>query len=185
MKHFLKIAQNVDVMPLLLALQQKPHLWDRDTLRTTHAHSPHTQVHDIWLRFNRIEEGHEAAVLDQHESLCYPAWYELPQARQIIMATMASVQGIRLGRVILTRLDPGKKIDPHVDSGDHAAYYERYHVVLKCPLGAIFRAEDEEVQMRPGEVWHFNNAVEHEVWNYGDDDRLVMIVDIAHEKPLC
>jgi len=182
MKNFLKIAEGVDVMPLLAALARQPDLWNQNLLRTTHPNSPHTQVDDIWLRFNDLKAyeatGDAAHVMDQHESVNYPAFHALPQARALIFALMARVEGERLGRCIITKLKPGAVIEPHVDSGDHAAYFERYHIVLQSLPGSVFNAGDESVQMRAGEVWWFDNASEHSVINNSADDRIHLIVDI-------
>ncbi len=186
MRNFLKIADAVDVVPLLLALSQKQHLWDQNTLRTAHDATPHKQVSDIWLRFNDLElyrqTGDASSVIDQHESINYPALAELPQARTLIFNLMAYVQGERLGRCIITRLAPGCRIDPHEDGGDHAAYYERYHIALQSNPDVLFRCGDEMVQMMPGQVWWFDNSVEHEVINNGTDDRIHLIVDIRASK---
>jgi quercetin dioxygenase-like cupin family protein len=182
LRNFLKIAEGVDVMPLLSALARSPELWNQNLLRTTHQSSPHTQVDDIWLRFNDLKTYEETAdpahVMDQHESINYPAFYALPQARALIFALMARVEGERLGRCIITKLKPGAVIDPHVDSGDHAAYFERYHIVLQSLPGSVFHAGGETVQMRVGEVWWFDNSSMHSVINNSADDRIHLIVDI-------
>lgn len=199
MRHFHLLAEGVNVAPLLDAVVRQKELWNQYTLRTTHPHSPHTQVDDIWLRFNDLtpylkhKEGVEAGggeydmnavagVLDEHESICYPAWFKLPGAQQIIFDLMRRVEGVRLGRVLITRLAPGNVIAPHVDGGSHAEYYERYHVLLKNRPGSIFRCGVEKLYMKPGEVWWFDNGVEHEVYNHSDDDRITMIVDIRSVK---
>lgn len=183
MRNFQLIASNVDVVPLLLELNTHPKLWNQNLLRTTFENSPHREVDDIWLRFQDLAlyEDKEL-IMDAHESVNYPAMKELPAARKLVFDLMARVQGERLGRVLITRLSPGKRVYSHVDSGDHASYYERFHVVLQCPPGALFRAEDETVQMVPGQVWWFNNAAEHEVVNTSNDDRIVLIVDIKTSK---
>jgi len=179
MRNFHKIGNGIDTLPLLHSLMRQKNLWNQNKLRTTHEGSPHTAVEDIWLRFNDLAlVSTREEVLDQHESICYPAWDSLPQAHEIIFNLMRYVQGIRLGRVIITRLAPGKKIDSHVDSGDHAEYFQRYHVTLQNSPGSIFRAGDEEVFMQPGEVWWFDNQQEHEVVNNSFQDRITMIVDI-------
>jgi Aspartyl/Asparaginyl beta-hydroxylase len=183
MRNFLKIAEGLHVMPLLLALQRNPQLWNQYTLRTTHPGTPHAEVEDIWLRFNDVREyertGDPASIIDGHESVWYEAIHALPQARQHIFGIMGLVEGERLGRVLITKLGPGKRITPHVDGGDHAAYYERFHLMLYCPPEALFRAGDELVYMAPGDLWWFQNAAEHEVWNDSQtEDRITMIVDI-------
>lgn len=181
MKNFLRIADGVDVVPLLMALKANPLLWDQNTLRTDHEGTPHTEVSDIWLRFNAMEDG-VATVMDEHESVNYPAFFQLTPARQIIFGLMSRVQGERLGRCLITLLPPGAKIDPHVDGGEHAAYYERYHVVLQSLPGTVFRAGDESVHMNPGEIWWFDNQQEHEVINNSADDRIHMIIDIRTSR---
>lgn len=176
MKYFQKIG-DVDPLPLLHALQRQPELWDQNTLRTTHPMSPHTQAHDIWLRFNHLKDDIATAIEDK-ECFNYPAWQALPQARPIIFDLMRRVEGEQLGRCLITRLAPSKKIDPHEDMGTPAYWYDRYHIMLQNSPGSMFRCGDESVFMRPGEVWWFENRENHEVINNGVDDRITMIVDI-------
>lgn len=181
MRNFQKIG-DVDVQALLHQVQRKPELWNENKLRTTHPNTPHAEVEDIWLRFNDLKTFNEtqnpADVIDQHESVNYPAYFSLTPAKPIIMNLMRAVEGERLGRIIITRLSPGKRITPHVDSGDHAAYYDRYHVTLQNFPGSNFKCGNEQVYMKQGEVWWFNNSIEHSVENNSVDDRITMIVDI-------
>lgn len=177
MKNFLKIADGVDVVPLQVALAAKPFLWNEHTLRTSHPGSAHFEADDIWLRFNRLDEDKTKVVND---IICfdYPAMLHLPQARTLVYQLMARVEGEQLGRAIITRLRPGERITPHEDQGAPATWYERFHIAIHSLPGAIFRAGDETVQMKTGEVWWFDNTVEHEVINNGADDRITLIVDI-------
>ncbi len=108
----------------------------------------------------------------------YPAFAALPQARPLICDLMRLVEGERLGRVVVTRLAPGKAITPHADEDAHASYYDRYHIALQVLPGVIFRCGDEAAPMMTGEVWWFNNASVHEVMNESNDDRITLIVDI-------
>ena len=182
MQHFYRIAAGCATDLLCAALWRQPALWNQYTLRTTHPEAPHKDVSDIWLRFQdltRFEQtGNAASLIDEHESINYPAWYALPQAWPLIFDLMRYVQGERLGRVLLTRLPPGGHITAHVDGGAHAAYYDRYHLVLQSAEPCSFRTGDEVVHMAPGECWWFNNAVEHEVLNTSAIDRIHLIVDI-------
>lgn len=186
MQNFQQLASGVDIIPLLHAITRQKELWDTCKLRTTHTNSPHTEVNDILLRFIDMEVDKKTLspgyVLDQHESINYPAFYRLPEARPIIYDLMRRVEGQRLGRTIITRLAPGKRIAPHIDSGDHAAYYDRYHCILQNQPGSLFRAGDETVCMKAGEVWWFDNSIEHEVVNNSTDDRLTLIIDIRTSK---
>lgn len=177
MRNFYRMAQGLDVTGLVVALHAKPHLWNRNTLRRDTAEL--SECDDIWLRFPT-----EAACIEQglgtFECVNYPAWAELPQVRPIIFGLMRQVEGERLGPVMITRLAPGKRIYPHDDGEAHTSYYRRHQIALHSLPGVMFRAGDEVVNMQTGDIWWFNNAVEHEVVNNSPDDRLAMIVDIKN-----
>ncbi len=176
MRNFQLIAAGVDVTPLLHAVMRRPELWNKNRLRTTYRETPHADADDIWLWFNEADD--ETTVIDDKDTVPYPAWQALPQARPIVFDLMHRVGGARLGRVLITRLAPGKSIAPHADGGAPAEYYSRYQVALQSLPGCLFTAGGETVTFRPGEVWYFDNRVTHSVANNSADDRIVMIVDI-------
>lgn len=173
MRHFLRIADSVDVAPILCALAIQPELWNANDLRTTFPGSPHAEVDDIWLMFNRTDGD----VANDIQVYPYPAWSLIP-ARDVVLNLMRRVNGTQLGRVIVTRLPPGKTIPQHVDQGAPAEFYSRYHIVLQSNAGCVARPGDEGVQFAAGEVWWFDNRAEHSVVNNSNDDRIVIIVDI-------
>lgn len=177
MKNFYRLAEGMDIVPLMSALKANPGLWNENTLRTEHPGTAHSDVSDIWLRFNAIGDDVQD-VVDDRESINYPAMYHLPEAQQFIFWLMARVKGERVGRCMITELTPGRRIMPHVDGGAPAEYYERYHVVLSGQKGCVFRSGDEQVTMLTGEVWWFDNEKEHEVINNSADDRIHLIIDI-------
>lgn len=185
MRNFHKLAEGMVFGPIVHALARQPELWDQETLRTTHPATPHSQVSDILVRFNDLakwkEAGDAASLLDGHESIWFPAASKLP-VRPLLFDLMRSVEGERLGRVIITRLAPGCTITPHIDSGEHAAYYTRYQCALQSLPGVVFRCGAEQVSMRTGDIWYFDNRVEHEVVNNSADDRLALIVDVRHSS---
>jgi hypothetical protein len=183
MNNFQLLARNVDVMPLLHQLQVKKYLWNENTLRTKHPGTAHSQVSDIWVLFNELPKDEKDLfqnlnIVDDKEAIPYRAWSELPAIRSIIFGLMRQVEATRLGRVIITKLPPGKTITPHVDQGAPATYYERYQVILQSLPGCIFKIGNEEVQFSSGEIWHIDNKVEHSVINHSADDRIAMIVDL-------
>lgn len=180
MKNFLQIGAGLDVIPLLLALQNHPELWNADRVRSTFDESPHSEVDDILLRFSDTKSADVG-----NQLLCYsmPAMAILPQARPLIYWLMARVEGDLLGRVMITKLAPGKRIYPHSDTlGLYANTMNRFHIPLQAGPGCIFRAGDEQVTMRPGDAWDFNAHAEHSVTNNSADDRIHLIVDIRVAK---
>lgn len=180
MKNFLKLANNVDVMQIMIELQRNVDLWNENNLRTKHPLTAHSEVSDIWVWFNEVPKDANK-IIDDKDVIPYRAWKELPAIRPLIFALMRQVEAIRLGRVIITKLPPGGKITPHIDGGAPAEYYQRYQVALQCLPGNVFKCGQEEVSFKTGEVWQINNRVLHSVINNSEDDRIVMIVDMRSE----
>lgn len=191
MRHFQKIA-DIDPVPLLHAVMRQPGLWnDPASTRTRHPMSLHQNIDDIVLRYNEFGDGND--LLDKVSSsvacVNYPAFSALPQAQPIVFWLMARVAGEHLGRVFISRMGPGMTVPRHSDRippaeaafpdrVPPAVYYERYQVALKSAPGVLFRAGGEEVHMAAGEVWWFNNCIEHEVVNNSREDRISLVVDI-------
>lgn len=185
MKNFQLIAERVNVMPLMHAVQRAPHLWNQNKWRTSYEGTPHADVSDIWLRYS----GHEATkdlsntapVLQDVRPIWYPAWEKLPEARPLVFDLMRAVGAYELGRLLITKIPPGGQIMPHCDAD--GAYTDtadghRYHVVLQGLPGSLFGCEDETVNMRTGEVWFFNHRGKHWVKNNSADDRIHLLVDL-------
>ncbi len=172
MRFFHKIGEGLDVFPVVHALQRQPELWNEHPIRTTHPGTAHAQVDDILVFFNDCSTPETVA--DDRDVIPYPAWERLPQLRPIVFNLMRAVEGVRLGRVIISRLAPGHEITPHAP----ADWFERYQIALQSLPGVIFRAGDEQVQMKTGDCWWFDNKQEHQVVNNSADDRISLIVDV-------
>lgn len=176
MQYFLKIAENVDVLPLLLALKAKPFLWNQIKTRK-YENSPHKAADDVVLWFANLDQDFNNLVEDIQTHPC-DAWHELPQARPIVFDLMRRVEGTQLGRVAIVRLPSGEKIEEHKDHGLPAHFYKRFHISLQCNEGCYFIIEDEKVNFKSGDVWMIDQLSTHSVVNDSNDDRIVMIVDI-------
>jgi hypothetical protein len=50
-----------------------------------------------------------SGVINDVQVIPYPAWQLLPQLRPIIFDLMRRVEAVQLGRVLITRLAPGKR----------------------------------------------------------------------------
>lgn len=172
MRYFYNIAQGVLVMPLMAQLARMPLMWNADEMRTTFEGTPHAEVDDILLRFG-APDGDDLEATDRQEIK------DLRGAKEMALQVMGLVGGSRLGRVVITRLAPGKQILPHADTmGDYCKYYTRYHVVLQGLSGSMFGCGDEVVNMKTGEIWWFQASAEHWLKNNSADDRVHMLVDV-------
>jgi hypothetical protein len=191
MRNFLRIATGVNITPLMLAISRQPDLWTEDTFLRHYPQGPFGMVDSIMLRFPEklvltgknaekkvaLYKANKLAGHDQHESIDYPAYAKLPEARDIVMNVFAAVRGERLGRVMINRIAPGGVIYPHEDTPEHTSYYSRFHVVLQSGPGVKFRAGDEWATWEAGSAFWFNNAREHEVINESAEDRIHMVID--------
>lgn len=176
MRYFYKLSEGLQVLPVMAAIARQPELWNTDNCRKTFDDSPHTQVHDMLLRFG-LKDG------DDLEAVDTPLMSKLPNAKATALTIMQVVGGSRLGRVVVTKLEPGKKISPHSDvKGEYSKYYTRYHLVLQGMPGSLFNCGDETVQMMTGELWWFNASAEHSVINNSRDDRVHMLIDVRIDK---
>lgn len=180
MQHFLKICDGINVEPLSLLLKQKPYLWDANTERKKPG-SPHVAMSDIWVRYNDDTEAKKTGDYSTFNNLHYPIWYpcinDIPMVRQIALGLMNKMGATHLGGVLITKIPPGGHIKPHVDGDWHANFYNcKLYVPLQSNQCCVNRCEEEYVVMQSGECWYFNNLVEHEVRNGGNDDRITLII---------
>lgn len=186
MKFFQKLSYKVDVQALNAALAAHPELWDRHTARKTAPGSPHSGMSDIWVRYNDIAPfataGDFRGFHDAHVPVWYDAWMkhrDVQEAmRPIIFGLMSHVQGEMLGGVLITRIPDGNDIDPHTDHGWHVEYYDKFYVSLASAPGAEFWCGDEMINPEVGDIYHFDNRLEHWVTNRSGQDRITLIVCI-------
>jgi hypothetical protein len=171
MRYFHRLAENIPaVLPIMHAVMRQPELWNTDKTRTGIPNGPHGQASDIILRFGERDLGSLQA-WDREAMKCVPG------AKTLALDIMRIVGGSQLGRVMITKLEPGKKIAAHADEGAYAKFYNRYHVILQGMPGSLFTCGDETVNMLTGECWWVDRRVVHSLANNSKDDRVHMIVD--------
>lgn len=179
MRNFQLMGRGVNVIPLAVEILRQGHLWREDTYLRDYPQGPFRDVETIFLRFPPASVTElERSQKDQHECVWMDGALHLPAARPLIFALMSQVQGERLGRVMLNKIRPGGRIFPHADTPVHAEYWDRFHYVVASAPGVLFRCADEQVQMQAGDLWWFQNALEHEVVNNSAADRIHLIIDI-------
>lgn len=185
MENFKKLAENIDTTPLLAEIGNDK--WKEDTYLRDYPQGPFGDTESIILRFpSRTVLETEAALknhlvhFDQHENEWQQISNEFPVAKQFVFWLMNAVQGERLGRVMINKVNPGGKIYRHADTPVHAEYWSRFHIVIYAKPGNDFYCGDEMVNMVTGDVYYFRNDLEHEVINNSNDVRIHMVVDIRN-----
>ncbi len=183
MRNFLRLASGIDMQPLMLQITRQPELWKADTYLRDYPQGPFQDVETIFLRFPPCSVSElERSKTDPHECVWMDGAIHLTAARKMVFSLMTTVEGERLGRVMINRIRPGGRIYPHADTPEHANYWDRYHFCVQALPGSQFRCGDEQVQMATGEAWFFRNELEHEVVNNSAADRLHLIVDIRTSR---
>jgi aspartyl/asparaginyl beta-hydroxylase (cupin superfamily) len=72
-------------------------------------------------------------------------------------------------------LRPRTRIPPHTGIANTRLVL---HLPLVVPEGCGFRVGGETRAWREGEAWVFDDTIEHEAWNNGDQPRAVLICDV-------
>lgn len=161
-------------------LQAQP-VWDLHTSRTQRYGTPHAAVSDVWVRFNDPAKMHTDPVAffqGEHESVWYPCASLLPAVVALIGQVFRAVGGKRLGGVLVTRIPPGGRVEPHIDTGWHAGYYEKFAVQLQGNERQSFCFEDSALSATPGQLYTFDNSKLHWVVNDSAHDRMTLIICI-------
>lgn len=184
MSQFHKLAEGINVQPLIDALVANPGLWDSHTSRKDDPESPHKQMSDIIVRYNdpALLNGARAAWNGPHIPVMWPAWHALHALRDVIYSLVAFLRPMHVGAVLITRIPPGGRIETHIDAGWHAEYHNtKVYLPIKANDDCVNTCLDERAVMRAGELWTFNNLVPHGVENNGDSERITLIVCMRTE----
>ena len=177
MRHFTNIARGVDIEPLLAELDAAPEMWLADTSRQRNIRCQRN-TRNIFLRAPRkpLPPGAKNAN-DVHESRIARSARKFPRTLAYC-ENVAENLGGTLGRATLVALLPHARVFPHVDAGAYYRIRDRFHLVLMSTGGSLLAAGDEEVVMRPGELWAFNNKARHWADNPSGEPRVHLIFDV-------
>lgn len=98
----------------------------------------------------------------------------------ITAAALSQVPG--LTTAFFSILAPGKHVPPH--RGVYKGLL-RAHLGLKVPQPDACRMviDGQTVRWREGEAFVFDDTHRHEVWNDGDEDRVVLLLDFLRPLP--
>lgn len=167
MERFARIAEGLDVSPLLKRILANEDLWGLRTERQSVPGSPHRETEAIFLRWavdESVEGGFYCLKSRDHLETIYRLAPEIFPLCQIVIGKILGKPhdfNDDIGRAMLTRMQPGGVIPTHVDEGPYADRYDRFHVCLSGMSN--FLVEGVEQVMVPGELWWFNHKLEHGV----------------------
>lgn len=179
MKYFRRLRAGVDVSPFLSELAAASDAWSVATGRQDKI-MVQREALAVPIRGLRKSAIGENKRRDVHASRWTNTSKPFPVARRFLKSFVRT-EGGELGRAKLVLLPAGRRVYPHVDRGEYYRVRNRYHLVLKSAAGSWLKAGDEEVTMREGELWWFDNKAMHEAWNRGEEDRIHLIFDVLPE----
>ena len=110
--------------------------------------------------------------MDPFEPFWYDASYHLPYLMRILNSWEAPI-----GKSRISILKPNAAVEEHVDVDYYWKYRLRVHIVVKSNPKAIFGCDNQTLQLPEGQVWVSNNWAPHWIANYGDTDRIHIVVD--------
>jgi hypothetical protein len=139
------------------------------------SHQRHTQ--SIFLRTIVKSAESPARLNDIHESAATRHAKKCPAAMELLQRLANHLQG-ELSRALYVRLSPHSVVYSHVDAGSYYECRDRYHVIVDSPGGSAMRCGAEEITMRSGELWWFNNKLAHESANSSTEWRVHLIFDL-------
>ena len=176
MKYFRLFKANVDVRPFLSEIADTSSAWDLSTGRQDKI-AVQREAESIPLRGLVKSKIGDRKRRDVHESRYTTISQRFPIARAFLEG-FAAEQDAELGRGKIVRLKPGHRVYPHIDRGEYYRVRDRYHLILQSALGSYMKSGNEEVRMRVGELWWFDNNEMHEARNDGGADRIHLIFDM-------
>jgi beta-hydroxylase len=81
-----------------------------------------------------------------------------------------------------SRLAPGTHIKPHCGYDGWAQYVLRCHLALQVNDQCGLRVGPETRTWQVGKTLVFCDATEHEAWNFGDQERVVLLIDFRNPQ---
>lgn len=177
MQNFKLLTQGINIKPLMQALDARPDMWDQITIRQNFPGTAHADTQCIYVR------GPEAFTYEKYMmdlgSYDYPAAHVLRDELVPIMKPIIEdiLQATKVGRVLIVKMKPGGMLVPHIDEGQYADHFSRFHLCLTGGPGSTLTAGDESQHFAPGELWWFDHKAQHTAKNDEPTDRIHVIID--------
>lgn len=176
MKYFKRIRADIPTEPFLKEIACVSDAWAVATGRQDKI-AVQREALAIPLRGLRKSMMFGRKRRDVHESRWTSGSVDYPLACAFL-EDVATELNADLSRAKIVCLPAGRKVYPHIDRGAYYRLRGRYHFILKSSAGSWMKAGDEEIRMREGELWWFDNDQMHEAHNDGEEDRIHIIFDL-------
>ena len=174
MKYFKLIRSGIDVAPLLDEVNSRQQAWLIDTARQDKIRAQR-DTNTIFI--SAAVPRPDLNINENQETSLTPVSKLFPRALAF-MTEFAHEMNCHLSRATIVRLKPKSRVFRHIDEGSYYFLRDRFHLVLRSSAGSVLMSGGEEVRMREGELWWFDNKQYHESYNESDDWRIHYIFDL-------
>lgn len=120
-----------------------------------------------WSAFYLIKQGTR---IEENIARCPKTWAAIEAIGEAVNPAPAP-------SILFSRLEPGAAIPPH-----HGQFNTRLicHLPVILPGDCGFRVGNDTREWKDGEVFIFDDTIEHEAWNKSESPRYVLIFEIWH-----
>lgn len=158
-------------------------LFNQWTLRQDYPGSCHSDTKTIVLRISKgitpdstLDTITEHDYMHELECVDWDNIHEFDVLDDCIMDIQEKLLLREIGWVTIVSLPPGKEITPHPDEGEYCKHYNRFHIPL-FTKNSPMSVGNETFNMKEGELWTFNNQLQHSTKNDTDQERIHLIFD--------
>lgn len=173
---YLVFQKMVDVRELAAEVDGiAPYWWGVHT-RRQQALDHHRHTQSILVRNRKAHERAYQPADGVHESEEMAFSKQYPKTNALVLS-LAQDLGLALGRVALVRLPAHSQVYRHFDDEEYLKDRDRYHLVLSCGDRNLLESGNNRFNVKPGELWFFDNKVMHRAANLSDRPRVHIIFD--------
>ncbi len=147
---------------------------DRPELFVPYVDADESLPLDQWKDLNRSDRWSALHVI-QHGTI-------RPYAPELFPATLAALSRLpqpdlpgRTPNAMFSSLQPKTRIPPHTGVSNGRLVV---HLPLVAPPGCGFRVGSQTRAWEKGRAWVFDDTIDHEAWNDGEEVRIILIADI-------
>lgn len=170
----------IDITPILKIIEENNLSWDEYTDRQNRYGTEHVHTKTIPIIFDKsFNFNHLNIIPTEHYPLFKDEIFKIEE-----LIKQSTNENGKIMRALLVKLTAGKSISPHVDIvGFSLVICRRIHIPIQTNDDCFFTVGDDKRNLKLGEVWEINNDKQnHSVDNFGDTDRIHLIVDWVEES---
>jgi len=180
LRNFTLLQTGVDVRAMREELAHNEADWLISTVRQNTLRCQR-ETESIFLR-TALRTDAQTALEDVQTTQPALAAPHFPRTLAWLHAAAGSLRG-ELGRALFAKIRPQGQVYRHIDAGRYYACRRRFHLVIWSMEGSPMVCGSEEVLMREGEFWEFDNKKPHEAYNRATTPRVHLIFDVRVGGP--